>query len=400
MDAGASRHLVRGAVHILYGTAAGLTSTDTQFFDQVDAGSTANTKGKFGRGLTVGDFNGDSFADLVISEPQRKVGGELNAGQIDVIYGSATGLDTTTAEIWTMTLLAFVSRADDEFGSSLTRGDLDGDGFDDLAVGLPGRRTHADNEIGAVVIIYGTAGGLDSADTQIWEPTTPGMNSMPNGHERFGDALASGDFNDDGWDDLAIGAPGKVVNSLTKAGAVHVLYGTAAGLDISGNQYFHQNSSEVDDDAETKDQFGAELLTADFNDDGRTDLAISVIRESLELANVATADAGQVHILLGSITGLTANGSQTWSMKSNGIRGVKGSNKFGSSLAVGDFNDDGNIDLAIAAPAEMVGSIAAAGVVHVLYGTANGLEITDNQIWNQDRDDIKDDCETDDQLGQ
>lgn len=392
--------IVRGAVHILYGTAAGLSAANTQFFDQVAVGSTANTKSKFAHALGVGDFNDDTFDDLVISEPEKKVNGNLRAGVINVVYGSATGLDTTTAEQWSMVALGVAAQPDDEFGRTLTCGDFDGDAFDDLAVGMPGRRTHGTTEIGAVTIILGTAGGLDAADVQTWRPQTPGMISTPNDHERFGDALASGDFNADGWDDLAIGAPGKTVNNIIKAGAVHVLYGTAAGLDVNGTQFFQQNSPLINDDAETKDQFGSVLASGDFNNDGRTDLAIGVLKESLSLMHVDTADVGQVHVLLGSITGLTANGSQVWNMKVNGIKGVRGANKFGSALAIGDFDDDGHVDLAIAAPLETVDAITGAGVVHVLYATANGLEITNNQIWHQNRDGIKDICEQDDRWGE
>jgi hypothetical protein len=72
-------------------------------------------------------------------------------------------------------------------------------------------------------------------------------------------AYANSDFNNDGRDDLAIGVPGESVGSKQFAGAVNVLYGSSSGLAATGNQFWTQDSSGVEETAEDSDQFGRAL---------------------------------------------------------------------------------------------------------------------------------------------
>jgi hypothetical protein len=74
--------------------------------------------------------------------------------------------------------------------------------------------------------------------------------------DRFGSAQAAGDFNGDGFADLAAGASGQSVSGVGGAGAVNVLPGSAEGLTTSGARLFSQNSPGVPGTAETFDQFG------------------------------------------------------------------------------------------------------------------------------------------------
>jgi len=73
--------------------------------------------------------------------------------------------------------------------------------------------------------------------------------------------VAAGDFNGDGRADLAVGAWLEDVGTVSNAGTVNVLYGTAAGLSATGNQLWHQDSAGVLDAAEAGDRFGAALAT-------------------------------------------------------------------------------------------------------------------------------------------
>jgi hypothetical protein len=74
--------------------------------------------------------------------------------------------------------------------------------------------------------------------------------------DEFGEQLASGDFNHDGFADLAAAAPTEDVGTVQKAGAVSVLPGSAGGLTSTGGRLFSQNSPGVPGTAETFDQFG------------------------------------------------------------------------------------------------------------------------------------------------
>ncbi|MGH2556769.1 MAG: FG-GAP repeat protein, partial [Actinomycetota bacterium] len=114
--------------------------------------------------------------------------------------------------------------------------DFNGDGFADLAVGVPqeGINDARGNIMsGAVNVLYGSAGGLqaDSPDDQVWHQNSPGVQDVAEGLELFGSALAAGDYNADGFGDLAVGVPWESFpGGVDLAGAVNVLYGSAGGL--------------------------------------------------------------------------------------------------------------------------------------------------------------------------
>jgi hypothetical protein len=74
--------------------------------------------------------------------------------------------------------------------------------------------------------------------------------------DAFGSALAAGDFDGDGFDDLTVGVPDEDIGVSVDAGAVNVLYGSAAGLSSTDNQIWHQDSPDIRNTAETNDSFG------------------------------------------------------------------------------------------------------------------------------------------------
>ena len=138
--------------------------------------------------------------------------------------------------------------------------DFNNDGFDDLAIGLPNEDVGSLEDAGTVNVIYGSASGLSStvkAD-QFWSQNTPNVDDVAEAKDHFGSALSIGDFNNDGFDDLAIGVPNEDVGSLEDAGTVNVIYGSASGLSstVKADQFWSQNTPNVDDVAEAKDHFG------------------------------------------------------------------------------------------------------------------------------------------------
>ena len=109
-------------------------------------------------------------------------------------------------------------------------GDFNGDGFADLAIGLPATPIGGVPGTGLVRVFYGSnLSGLISISEQQFDQNSPGMPEEHKSGEGFGFSLAVGDFNADGFADLAIGVPAETVDNLALAGAVHVLYGTARG---------------------------------------------------------------------------------------------------------------------------------------------------------------------------
>ena len=352
-----------------------------------------------------GDFNGDGRDDLAIGAPGENGG----AGAVNVIYGSSSGLSATSPrddQFWTQSSpdVNDDPQSDDAFGSSLASGDFNGDGRDDLAIGVPEEDLDSISDVGAVEVIYGSSNGLSAnsprAD-QFWTQDSADVDDGKETGDRFGSFLTSGDFNGDGKDDLAIGVPNESIG-----GGVEVIYGSSSGLSATSpraDQFWTQDSADINDAAETSDDFGGSVTSGDFNGDGRDDLAIGVPLEDL---TVEKSHAGGVEVIYGSSSGLSATSpraDQFWTQDSVNIDGTaEHSDAFGYSLTTGDFNGDGKDDLAAGARWENINSHSEAGAVSVIYGSSSGLSATSalaDQFWNQDTTNVNDVAESEDQFG-
>jgi len=299
-----------GAVHVLYGSHAGLRATNSQFWHQNRTGILGDAEygDQFGGALAAGDFNGDGFADLAVGAPGQSINGHAGAGAVQVLYGSHNGLRASHNQIWSQDSpgIGGTAQDGDGFGTVLKRGDFNGDGFDDLAIGIPGKDVAGAIDSGAIAVIYGSESGLRTTADQQWSESTSGLSMVSDAGDNFGAAMAVGDFDHDGRDDLAIGIRNKTVDGVPAAGAVLVLFGTHHGLKSASHQLLTQNSPGIADAAEDTDRFGFSLSSADFDGDGFADLAIGVPYEDID----GVENAGAVQILFGKSTGLGVVGDQ------------------------------------------------------------------------------------------
>lgn len=156
-----------GAVDVLYGSPDGLSESAAQFLHQdgADLHESSEAGDRFGPAVANGDFDGDGFADLAIGSPGEDLK-TLGAGAVAILYGGPAGVGTRRDR--TIHEPSSAQRHGDHFGAALATGDLDGDGFADLAIGTPDARAAGASSAGSVTVVYGSSKGLRPATADVW----------------------------------------------------------------------------------------------------------------------------------------------------------------------------------------------------------------------------------------
>jgi len=381
-----------GMVGMVYGFNHGLDLTTGHVFDQSwPGGEHEGLNEYFGQALASGDFDGDGYVDLAIGTPGETRGTTLdpiyNAGLITILYGTSSGIDPDIEQ--SRDHSAFGTNepeTGDRLGAALAAGDYNCDGHDDLAIGVPGQNVLGIAPYGGVVdVVYGPfPSGAD------WDfdgfAQGFGIQELPEEGDNFGSVLATGDFNGDACDDLAIGTPKETFTyesvSYTEAGVVQIVYGTRSGLTTAGDDLIYQGlgSGAVWDTPEDYDHFGAALAAGNFDGGPYDDLAIGVPDEDYFGAN-----SGIVHLLWGNWSGIDADFPMRFYQSLIPGQTIEGGDKFGYALAAGDVDADGKDDLAVGAPFEQIGTVVETGVVHLIYGPFNRWD----ESWTWDEHEVE-----------
>ncbi|UKP00637.1 beta strand repeat-containing protein [Nostoc sp. UHCC 0870] len=363
---------------------------------------------------SAGDINGDGFDDLIIGAPNADPNGQYNAGESYVVFGSSSGfnrqLNLSDLDGSNGFVINGINRYESSGGSVSSAGDINGDGFDDLIIGI----TRGEN---SSYVVFGRSSGFGA-----------GFNlSLLDGSEGFvikgidlldnsgGSVSSAGDINGDGFDDLIIGERFASPNDQFFAGESYVVFGFATAAT-------NKPPVPVNDEATTDEDTAVniDVLANDSNSlmvtavDGKTIVVGTAITLSSGALVTLNADGSLTYdpnasfraLAVGqtstdTFTYTTNNGSLTNTARVNlTIKGVNeaptvisvfnlsdlnGSNGFvingidrydysGSSVSsAGDINGDGFDDLIIGARFASRNGQNRLGESYVVFGSSSGF---------------------------
>ncbi|MCX4905942.1 FG-GAP-like repeat-containing protein [Streptomyces sp. NBC_00878] len=372
--------------------------------------------------IPTADFNRDGISDLAAGVPKAS----SDVGNVVIVPGGLNGPASASKVKLTQSSAGVpgVSEKGDQWGAATAWGDINADGYADLAIGAPGEDDgtgHADR--GAVTILYGPK--FDTgADTMAL-----GDDYEPAG-ARFGATVAVGDFNADGKADVFTAATGtggnwaarfndghEVAGDLTTASGA-LAYADATTGDFNRDGYAdvalnYRDASGVGRVTWFKGskslglskvstisvKGGRSIAAGDVNGNGYDDIVIG----QPYATESGAISGGQVTMVPGTSTGFTTTGMAKITQDTAGVPGANESgDALGTSVSVGDFNADGFADVLAGAPNEDITRTtnrANAGAVWLFRGASSGLTGTGSLSYSQDTTGIAGSTEKDDKLG-
>lgn len=317
-----------------------------------------------GRGLTVGDFDGDEQPDLAIGTPLRDASA-ADTGRVDVHYGLPCDGFPQSADLE----LAGLNNGD-RLGESLVACDFNGDGIDDLAAGAVRAEDRNQPSVygsqGAVYIYEGTAAGLPSEpDYAIYGmvPTPAGWTMSNNVY--LGWRTEVGYVDDDEYCDLLVSS----FEYNGSDGAVFLYLGGSEGLGAEPVEAWAATLN-----GSGTETFGRQVAVGDVNDDGNDDILIG----ARALDTAGGTNTGGAFLFLGkdyegepTPTDFTYYTEADWAVAGTAW------DLLGADVDIADYDGDGVLDIIAAEPfQEMAGSPSNSGAVHIYQGLAPAVPST------------------------
>ncbi|MBN1335739.1 MAG: FG-GAP repeat protein [Deltaproteobacteria bacterium] len=292
--------------------------------------------------IETGDLDEDGFPDILVGARGAN-GHSVDGGAVYVVRGPVSG--------WVDLSVADAKLVGEETGGlagrSIDTEDLDGDGVPDVLVGASGSDA-AGLDAGAVHLVHGPVDGtvgLASAGALLLGEAAG---------DEAGVSVAAGDLDGDGVLDVMVGASGSDAGE-TDAGAVYGVRGPVRGtVDLAFADTVLWGTQEDESAGDT-------LLSADLDGDGRDDLIVGAGDSDAS----GQEDSGTVYLVLGPIS---EDGSLS---EAHGRLTGGGSGDHARSVAVGDLDGDGVLDIVVGAEGADAGGTGS-GTVHLVYGPVSG----------------------------
>lgn len=290
----------------------------------------------------VGDLNNDGIEDLAVGVPRFNPGGQVDSGRVFIYYGGSSFDTVADASLGLAQALSAIGTA------VAGRGDVNGDGIDDLVVGAGGYEANGGallNE-GAALVFFGGNGSLDQTVDAILRSNSNGATG--------GASVALGDMNGDGVDDVISGAP-LHAPTASVGGMVQIWYGASGAFNTTVDVTLVSTQAA--------EQYGRSVaVLPDINANGQEELIVG----APGALNSASLAAGKVRLYFPTAAGIAATASLE-------LEGSQADALFGTSLATGDFNADGAADLAVGEPGRDTGASVNHGAIYAYLGQTDEL---------------------------
>ena len=286
----------------------------------------------------AGDVNGDGYGDIITGFPQTSIGGQSEEGIACLVYGKATGLAVTAG--WNTS----TTQLEGEAGYSVAGvGDVNGDGYSDIAVGGP-LFDNGETDEGRVAVYLGGASGPSTSAAFSAYSDQPFAN--------LGTSVAgAGDVNGDGYADMIFGAP-SYTNGESLEGRAYLFYGAQ---DISNPASWTTEGNQIEA------WLGFSVAGAgDVNGDGYGDFLIGAPQY-----DNGQAEEGRAMLFFGAAKGPAP--APAWIAENN----AKGARMGWSVAGAGDVNGDGLSDVVVGSP-QFANGQALEGRFDVYHGSGSG----------------------------